>query len=273
MNRIVQISLLFLILTLPAPGQEPAVAGQAPADSGQAPPDSGQEPAVAGQEPADSGQAPADSGQAPAVTGQKPDTLGLKTLQDTVDHTGTAENFIPPWEGDTVQSVGNGDTVTVFQPPAMVQADSLKVAEPDFSHSPSKATMFSLAVPGLGQVYNRKYWKVPIVWAAFGAAGYAISFNSRYYGEASNEYALLQDDTNERILQYWRRNLEISYIALIAVYALQVLDAYVDAQLYSWDVNEDLSIRVAPSMQPLLVPFGGTGHAYGLGCTFDLRRR
>ena len=213
------------------------------------------------------------TGQAPALTGQEPDTLGLATLQDSLEYIEATDAFIPLWEGDTVQSVGAGDTVTVYQPPAMVQADSLKVAEPDFTHSPSKATMFSLAVPGLGQAYNRKYWKIPIVWAAFGAAGYAISYNSRNYRLASEEYARLQDDTNERILQFWRRNMEISYIALIAVYALQILDAYVDAQLYSWDVNEDLSIRVAPSMQPLLVPSGGTGHAYGLGCTFDLRRR
>jgi hypothetical protein len=212
-------------------------------------------------------------GQESTVPGRDADTLGLLTRQDTLDFIESTEEFVPLLEGDTGQVADSGDTVNVYQSPVTVQADNLKVSEPDFTHSPSKATMFSLAFPGLGQAYNRKYWKIPIVWAAIGAAGYAISYNSGFYLQASEEYALSQDDTNERILKFWRRNLEISYISLLAVYALQVIDAYVDAQLYSWDVNEDLSIRVAPSIQPLLVPSGGTGYTYGLGCTFDLKRR
>ncbi len=66
--------------------------------------------------------------------------------------------------------------------------------------------------------------------------------------------------------------MELSYIALMAVYALQVVDAYVDAQLYSWDVNEDLSMRISPSLQPLMVPGSLTGQAYGLTCSIKLRR-
>jgi hypothetical protein len=67
--------------------------------------------------------------------------------------------------------------------------------------------------------------------------------------------------------------MELSYIGLILVYALQIVDAYVDAQLYSWDVNENLALRIAPSMQPLMAPSSVTGQAYGLTCSFDLKRR
>ncbi len=208
----------------------------------------------------------------PAIC-QEPDTLGLSNQRDTIEYLRETGEFLPLWEPDTVYTIQGTDTVTQYQPAVIVQADSLVVAEPDFTHSASKATMYALVVPGLGQAYNRKYWKMPIVWAAFGVAGYAISYNSRNYKLASEEYALLPDDTNERILQFWRRNMEISYIAMLAVYALQVLDAYVDAQLYSWDVNDNLSLRVAPSLQPLLTPASKTGQAYGLTCRFNLKRQ
>ena len=78
---------------------------------------------------------------------------------------------------------------------------------------------------------------MPIVWAAMGGAGWAISFNTKNYKLASEEFASNPDDQNEYSLRYWRRNMELSYIAMIAVYALQVVDAYVDAQLYSWAVS------------------------------------
>ena len=67
--------------------------------------------------------------------------------------------------------------------------------------------------------------------------------------------------------------MELSYIGMIAIYALQVLDTYVDAQLYSWDVNDNLSLRVSPSLQPLLAPTSLTGQSYGLTCSFNIRGR
>lgn len=152
-------------------------------------------------------------------------------------------------------------------------ADTLYASEPLEVRSPSKAIMFSLVLPGLGQAYNRKFWKMPIVWAALGGAGYAIVFNSNNYRQASYDYAQNPDDLNQQYLEYWRRNMELSYIVALAVYALQVLDAYVDAQLYSWDVNDNLSIGVSPSLKPLLVPSSITGYAYGLGCSFNIRGR
>jgi len=152
-------------------------------------------------------------------------------------------------------------------------ADSIAMAATPKVKSPSRALMYALVLPGLGQGYNEKYWKMPIVWGVMGVAGYAIVYNTREYKGAIDDYVQNPDDTNEWYLQQWRRNLELSYIAMIAVYALQVLDAYVDALLYSWDVNDNLSLRVSPSLQPLLAPSSLTGQSYGLTCSFNIRGR
>ena len=198
---------------------------------------------------------------------------------DTIDISGDSLHGSPGGdslrisaETDSLRGSPGGDSLYQYRQAPLVQGDAA-VVEPDFSHSPSKAVMFALVLPGLGQAYNKRYFKMPIVWAALGGAGYAISYNTRNYRQASHDYALTPDDQNEHFLQFWRRNMELSYIALIAVYALQVVDAYVDAQLYSWDVNDNLSLRVAPSLQPLMSPNSFTGQAYGLTCSFDLKRK
>lgn len=136
----------------------------------------------------------------------------------------------------------------------------------EMDHSPTKAIMYALALPGLGQAYNKKYYKIPIVYAALGGVGYLIYFNNREYLQASNDYALDQTDINERYLRYWRRNLELSYIGLVAVYALQTIDAYVDAQLFYWDVSEDLSLRLQPSLEPVMISPGLPVSQYGVSC-------
>ena len=154
-----------------------------------------------------------------------------------------------------------------------ILTDSIAMAASPKVKSPSRALMYALVLPGLGQGYNGKYWKMPIVWGAMGVAGYAIVFNTNAYKGASSDFAQNPDDTNQRALEYYRRYMELSYIAMIAIYALQVVDAYVDAQLYSWDVNDNLSLRVSPSLQPLLAPNSLTGQSYGLTCSFNIRGR
>lgn len=185
-----------------------------------------------------------------------PDTLSSTHYQDLID-------------SDTVVEVYGQDTITQFRTGVRVMADTT-LAETRTDHSPKKAIMYALVLPGLGQGYNRKFFKMPIVWAAIGGAGYAISFNTKQYNAASREFADNPDD--DRPLRYWRRNMELSYIALVAVYALQVIDAYVDAQLYYWDVNEELSVGISPSLQPLMAPGSLTGQSYGLTCSFNFKK-
>jgi len=156
----------------------------------------------------------------------------------------------------------------------LVEADTLalegKVKPEEVEpHSAVKATMYALVLPGLGQAYNHKYYKIPFVYAAFAGAGYAIWLNHKYYLLAVDQYRESQDSDNERVLRYWRRNLEISYIATVAVYGLQVIDAYVDAQLFFWDVSRDLSMQVAPSVSPIFTPGVGNSGSFGLTCSFS----
>jgi hypothetical protein len=179
--------------------------------------------------------------------------------------------YIPLWESDTLYR--GADSIPQFIQAPLVQGDTA-VVEPDFTHDASKALMYALVLPGLGQAYNKKYWKMPIVWAAFGGAGYAINYNTQLYKFYSEEFAQNPNDSNnERFLRISRRYLELSYIALVAVYALQVLDAYVDAQLYSWDVNDNLSMQVVPAVQPMMAWSPRPAPAYGLTCSFQFRRK
>ena len=203
--------------------------------------------------------------------GQDGDTILPVSSPDPVEATptqDTARSNVAIEPDDTIRTFYTGTPA-----PRTNLADSLVVTEPDFSHSPSKAIMYALVLPGLGQGYNKKYYKIPIVWAAIGGVGYAIMFNTEQFRLANAEYKLNQDATTERYLQFWRRNMELSYIGLIAVYALQVLDAYVDAQLYSWDVNENLSMRITPSIQPMMSISAQTGQSYGLTCRLNLNGR
>lgn len=132
-------------------------------------------------------------------------------------------------------------------------------------HSPKKATYLAL-VPGLGQIYNKKYWKLPIVYAGFGVTGYFAFSNRSLYLDYNDAYKcsvnLGDDCTNElaqkytsdelsTIRDYYRRNMELSYIIMGAWYVLQILDASVDAHLYNWEIDENLSVDIQPVIQPV----------------------
>lgn len=175
-------------------------------------------------------------------------------------------------EADSVRMLLKTDTIYQFGEEGILYDDSL-VVEPMLSRDPNKALMYALVLPGLGQAYNRKYWKMPIVWGAIGVAGYAISYNTKQYKVWSVEYALEPTDEAKFYLEAYRRNMELSYIGLIAVYGLQILDSYVDALLSDWDVSENLSLRVRPSLQPMMDPNGLTGYSCGLSCGIKIRGR
>jgi hypothetical protein len=125
----------------------------------------------------------------------------------------------------------------------------------------------------MGQAYNGRYYKIPIVWGALGIAGYAIVFNTNQYRDATINYMNDENDTNKRYLDGWKRRMELSYIVAIAIYGLQILDAYVDANLSTWDVNENLSLHISPSLQPMMTSSSRTGYSGGLTCSLKIRGR
>ena len=149
----------------------------------------------------------------------------------------------------------SGDTT------AQIEGKKEKLSHEDLAkyHSPRTATLLSTFIPGAGQIYNKKYWKLPIIWGGIGAALYASQINRDYYHDKRADYLEILDGTYtgfetelslESEMQYYRQMMETSYVIAGAVYLLQILDANVDAQLMSFDVSDDLSMDVLPQAIP-----------------------
>jgi len=133
-------------------------------------------------------------------------------------------------------------------------------------HSPLKATVLSAVLPGSGQIFNKKYWKAPIVYAGLGTCIYFISDNTKNYHFWKDAYIAFNDTDpltnptgraaglsntalNTNQLAY-KKLLDVSYMSLLGVYALQIIDANVDAHLFSFDVSPNLSLRYTPVVSP-----------------------
>ena len=120
--------------------------------------------------------------------------------------------------------------------------------------APSKAAFFSAILPGLGQAYNKKYWKIPIVYAAIGTGVYSYTWNNKKYNEFRNAYknrlAGIPDDLqfldDDRLIQgqkFYQKNRDLSAIVTVILYILNIVDANVDAHLMQFNVSDDLSMR------------------------------
>jgi len=139
---------------------------------------------------------------------------------------------------------------------------------------PQKATLYSAILPGSGQIYNKKYWKAGVVYA--GAAGlvYMYKMNNDSMRSYQNAYALrLDDDTSTVDEKYWflsdaavksyrdyhRRLKDFAILGSVALYALQIIDANVDAHLHEFKINKDLSLSVYPEIRPAYNSMFNTG--------------
>jgi hypothetical protein len=163
-----------------------------------------------------------------------------------------------------------------------IQFDSIYVDEEQFSR-PKKAAYLSAALPGLGQAFNKRYWKIPIVYGAFGTIGYFIGYNNNKYQQYRNAYLLkksfpleeldddlainISEDNLQRGLDYYRRNRDLLMIVLVGVYIIQILDAHIDAHLMEFDVSDDLTFRVEPGFQSQSL---WASKQYGLKLTLNI---
>ncbi len=159
-------------------------------------------------------------------------------------------------------------------------------------HSPHKATIYSALLPGLGQAYNKKYWKIPLVYAGFGTMGYFMGWNNDRYKIMRNAYSDLTDgdpnttryldldaakyydldnDTERNNFatalskqqDYYRRNRDLLIICTVGFYGLNIIDASVDAHFFDFDMSEDLTMNWQPTMQLI-----NNQTIYGASCTF-----
>jgi hypothetical protein len=149
-----------------------------------------------------------------------------------------------------------------------MNADTLSInLRPENYKNPKKATLLSATLPGAGQVYNGKAWKIPILYGGFATNIYFIDFNNQRYQalrealfqfdkKEPNNFPSLNRDGLVRQVNFWRRNRDLNYFLFIGIYALNIIDAQVDAHLSTFDVSDDLSFRFEPSFETLTA--GGT---------------
>lgn len=182
------------------------------------------------------------------------------------------------------------DTVGQAQP-----ADTI-LGTKEFKPSPKMAVILAAAFPGLGQVYNRKYWKLPILYGGFVGFSYAISWNQNYYKFYFESYkSIVDDDPNtnywhkalpygqdpatadqtwlkdvfKKRKDFYRRYRDLSIIGTVALYGLSIVDAYVDAQLFDFDISPDLSMRIEPTVIQRDTYY--TSNAFGIQCSFNFK--
>jgi len=147
-------------------------------------------------------------------------------------------------------------------------------------HSPRKAAMYSLILPGMGQAYNKKYWKIPLVYAGLGTIGYFAVWNNNQFNLMKTAYIDLKNyddptktgtgylklkvskdvDWDDQSLRahlisvlpkaqaYYRRNRDLLIISIFGFYAINIIDANVDAHLFNFDIGDDLTMNWQPSM-------------------------
>ena len=164
---------------------------------------------------------------------------------------------------------------------------------------PKKAMWLAIVFPGGGQIYNRKYWKLPIVYGGLLGCVYALNWNNTMYQDYSQAYVdIMDDDPNtksyenfippsyninqnmtrmqdlfKRKKNYYRRYRDLSIFCMIGVYALSIIDAYVDAELSSFDISKDLSMKVKPAIindkNSMVRGNVLKSNSYGLQCSFN----
>ncbi len=229
-----------------------------------------------------------------AQSAAEPDSLGLPTADLSVVERAatdslTVEDAVSasdslPLTADSVSVSDNAAAGSFSIDEKPVKADSLVADSPKpakerrdwttWKPSPKRAMWLAMVFPGAGQIYNRKYWKLPIFYGGFLGCAYAWTWNNQMYTDYKKAYLDLIDDddathsydqflhlgaaiTDSNLSRYqtlfskrkdrFRRYRDLSFFCIIAVYALSVIDAYVDASLSEFDISEDLSMHVEPA--------------------------
>lgn len=200
-----------------------------------------------------------------------------------------------PYPADSVaqlSAISDTTAVALDTTAIAAQTDSIlraegKAMKTRFMPNPKRALWLSLIIPGAGQIYNRKLWKIPIVYGGFLGCIYALSWNNQMYRDYSQAYLdIMDDDPNTKSYEdmlplnfsmegkeeqyqeifknkknYYRKYRDLSIFAMIAVYLLSVVDAYVDAELSSFDISRDLGMKI----EPAVLDYGGKNRDASVG--------
>lgn len=221
----------------------------------------------------------------------------LQQLDSAVQDQAAADTIVAPHDElpETTTDTLKAALMSVHIPTEQELANTLLAGH--FVPDPKKAMWLAIVFPGGGQIYNRKYWKLPIIYGGFLGCVYALNWNNMMYRDYSQAYIDIMDsdpntksyenfiprgydiernltrikDLFRRKKDYYRRYRDLSIFAMIGVYALSIVDAYVDAELSSFDISRDLSMKVSPSVirqggeLAVRQPYGQ--QAYGVRCS------
>ncbi len=215
---------------------------------------------------------------------EQPDSAAIASLPDSI-------NIPMPDPTDAGLEVVEKEISTADGSPVVIESDTIPVVmapregitefnvwqprSTTFNPDPTRAVWMSALFPGLGQIYNRRFWKLPIVVGAYVGLGYGCSWNNSMLSEYTRAYRDIMDNdpstksymdifpstTREEDLDktwltnvlrtrkdYYRRNRDLCVIAMIGVYLIAMVDAYVDASLSHFDITPDLAVDVAPAV-------------------------
>jgi hypothetical protein len=184
-----------------------------------------------------------------------------------------------------------------------ISIDSLKVATPvsQVTRSPKKASIYAALFPGLGQIYNRKYWKLPIVYGGYAGLIYVLGWNNNNYKDFFQGYRIIAQyssaaslKSDERLFldnliknpsikldnpttfsyistqlksgkDFYRRNRDLTIIGIAALHVLSIIDASVDANLFDFDIGDDISMKI----EPVPVYFGNQNPVLGVNLSIN----
>ena len=176
--------------------------------------------------------------------------------------------------GDSLNVVEDSTSLVVKKKPRKMKE---KRDWSTWKPNPQRALWLALVLPGAGQIYNRKFWKLPIIYGGFLGCIYALTWNNMMYKDYSQAYLDIMDDdpgtasynkflhlgntiTKDNEERYkeifrsrkdkYRRWRDMSFFVMLGVYAISVIDAYVDAELSVFDISNDLSLTIEPAVIP-----------------------
>ncbi len=195
---------------------------------------------------------------------------------------------------DSINSLSVDVMPVIVEPVDSIHAEDLEIEEIRvFNPDPIRATWLSALCPGLGQIYNRRYWKLPIVVGAYMGLVYATTWNNTMLTDYTRAYRDLTDNdpntnsymsffapnvsesslnyswlvkTFQSRKNYFRRNRDLCIVGMVGVYLLAIVDAYVDASLAHFDISPDLSLNWSPM---LVQEIRDNGPSFGVQCSLN----
>ena len=223
------------------------------------------------------------------------DSLNLETVNSALSRPATTTDSLTI--ADSIAAENKKKLLEMTSSPELkeqpVPTDSIKkeITQKIWVPNPTKATWLALVIPGGGQIYNRKYWKLPIIYGGFAGCAYALTWNGKMYKDYSQAYKdamngnmqsssitdllppgyTISESQLKELLRKrkdtYRRYRDLSIFAFIGVYLISVIDAYVDAELSNFDITPDLSMRVEPTVINNQMT-GSSNRSVGVQCSF-----